>query len=141
MSINLENQKMFEAWAKDKDLTAKIPYCRKLTEYEVCWFLSFGCKIKLVDIDKFYRGAVDMATAVAEEYYIRWSTGIGRFDNWFRYESHIPQVIAAIFEIYVPGVITKYYGGIIFGDDSSLPENIIARYNIIHNEHEQTCVD
>ncbi len=141
MSINLENQNMFEAWAKDKDLTTKIPYCRELTEHEICWYLSFGFKIKLVDIDKFCRSMIDMATAVAEEYYIRWSTGTGKHDNWFTYESCIPQVVAKIFETYVPGVMSKNYGGLGFGNYSSLPENIMARYNLIHNKHEQTNMD
>ena len=85
------------------------------------------------DPESFYHFAVDVATAVADEYYWRWSTGIGGEDNWEIYEYYISRLTARVIQKMIPELFSSQrICGI--GDGSILLENIIRRYNVMKND-------
>ena len=141
--INVKGKvEVLKNWVIDtnKDTSTNIKHCGNITEWEVCaTVLSYmtASADEFKDPESFYYFAVDVATAVADEYYWRWSTGIGEHENWKDYEYWIPRLTARVIKEMIPELFRYKNDSVwICGIDegSMLLENIIRRYNVMKND-------
>lgn len=133
--IEIPNFRVFQKWQikSYKNFTTKIKHCKSLTEHLLCYQVLFFIDAELKEPESFYNFAIEIATAVADEYFDRWESGRGLYDKWDSYESWIPRVTAETMRRMVPGLMEK--APCHFEDGSVLFQNIIARYNTIKGEN------
>ena len=123
---------IFNNWVEESntDATQKIQHCKKITVKDICEVVLGYITETPENFNNpkaFYKFTTDVATAVADEYYWRWSTGVGQHDDWKTYEGWIPRVTARVIQEMIPGIINNWVCGV--DEDSILLQNIIRRYN------------
>ena len=121
------NFDVFFDWAKDKDINENIPHCRDVTGEDVVRFVLPLIDSELKDPEAFYRETFNFATAVAEFYFQRWSTGKSLNDKWTAYENFVCKTTANVMKTYIPGLINVD----LYKTNKGVLESIIAEYRKI----------
>lgn len=136
MEITKQNINLFNEWAEKsgRDLTNKIKNCKYLSEKEICYEVLNYITSELKEPEKFYNFIIDLSTAVADEYFWRWETSVGKHDKWSIYEEWIGRVTAKAMQEMIPELINGFVCCI--DEGSVLIENILKRYNRIVYEKE-----
>ena len=92
IDLVMSNYNILNAWMSSEDMGRVIPYCKGLTAKTVCLSALIFVKKELKSPKDFYWAVYNMATSVAEEFFSRWSSGLGSLANW---EDYIKEVSSA----------------------------------------------